>query len=175
MVRVTSAAVTIFCVLTPSLAFTVDVVNVTRCPGTQNETGELVWDIGSEETVDQLFTGTFNVPVELNVNAYVDFESYYWDEEVDKWIFVFGGIRSFCNSVMKSLPYRKFRTAVRPDWPEDCPVPAGKYELEEFPISGQYAVLSDIRDVPPLVRHELRLWGEDDLIFCRTVYTISSN
>ncbi|XP_018566604.1 uncharacterized protein LOC108907420 [Anoplophora glabripennis] len=164
----------LFCMSTVN-GFTVDVVNVTHCSASDEEVGELIWDISSEESVDQLLSGSFNIPVQLDDDAYVYYESHFWDEQKEEWVFIFDGIRSFCSSILTSLPYRKFRVSVEPNWPKDCPVPAGKYELEEFPISGQYAVLSDIKNVPPLVKHELGLWQDDDLILCRVVHTISSN
>ncbi|KAJ8970644.1 hypothetical protein NQ317_013087 [Molorchus minor] len=48
------------------------------------------------------------------------------------------------------------------------------YKLQDFPISGQYVVLSDIRKVSPLVRNRVKLWSGRRLILCRDVYTISS-
>lgn len=52
-------------------AFTVDVVNMTYCSTSEEESGDLIWDLSSEESADQLFYASFEIPVELNEDAYV--------------------------------------------------------------------------------------------------------
>ncbi|KAJ8957491.1 hypothetical protein NQ318_020518 [Aromia moschata] len=155
--------------------FTVDVVNITTCDLSDEENGELVSVISSEESPDQLYSATFTIPEILDEDSYVEYESFAWDEDRGEWIFLFSGFRSLCNSILKSIPYKKFSNSVEPKWPKDCPIPADKYELTDFPISGQYIVLSELRHVAPLVQHRIKLLSGSGLVLCRDVYTISSN
>ncbi|XP_049819031.1 uncharacterized protein LOC126264585 isoform X2 [Aethina tumida] len=70
-------------------AFTVDIVNITTCKNSDDELGTLDTDIESEEAPDQLFNADFNLPMDLDKDTMVEYESNAWSK--GKWKFLFKG------------------------------------------------------------------------------------